>query len=40
MELIQDFKRIMDETYKITLATSVNNIPNVRVVNFCDIPEN
>lgn len=23
MELIQDFKRIMDETYKIALATSV-----------------
>ena len=40
MELIQDFKRIMDETYKIALATSVDNIPNVRVVNFCDIPEN
>ena len=40
MELIHDFKRIMDETYKIALATSVDNIPNVRVVNFCDIPEN
>lgn len=40
MELIQNFKRIMDETNKIALATSVNNIPNVRVVNFCDIPEN
>lgn len=40
MELIQNFKRIMDETNKIALATSVNNIPNVRVVNFCDISEN
>ncbi|MBP1924431.1 putative pyridoxamine 5'-phosphate oxidase family protein [Sedimentibacter acidaminivorans] len=25
----------MEETNKIALATSLNNIPNVRVVNFC-----
>lgn len=40
MELIQAFKRIINETYRIALATSVNNIPNVRIVNFCNIPEN
>lgn len=35
MELVQEFNGVMEETNKIALATSVDNIPNVRVVNFC-----
>jgi uncharacterized pyridoxamine 5'-phosphate oxidase family protein len=40
MDFLQEFNRIMEETNKIALATSVDNIPNVRVINFCDKPEN
>jgi len=40
MELVQEFNRVMEETNKIALATSVDNIPNVRVVNFCFNPQN
>lgn len=35
MDYLKEFNRILDETNRIALATSVENIPNVRVVNFC-----
>lgn len=40
MELIQEFIRVINETNRIALATSVDNIPNVRIVNFCNNPQN
>lgn len=40
MELIKEFNRVIDETNRIALATCVDNVPNVRVVNFCNNPEN
>lgn len=40
MELMQEFNSIMDENNQIALATSVDNIPNVRVVNFFYNPQN
>lgn len=40
MDLLKELNRVMEETNKIALATSVNNIPNVRVVNYCYNPEN
>lgn len=35
MNYTQEFNQIMENTANIALATSVNNIPNVRIVNFC-----
>ena len=40
MDLIQEFNRVMNETNRISLATTVDNIPNVRVVNFYNNPQN
>ncbi len=34
MEFLQEFNRIMADQKQIALATSVNNAPNVRIVNF------
>ena len=34
MKYLQEFNRIMTEQGQIALATSVNKIPNVRIVNF------
>ncbi len=34
MELAQAYEKIMTEQKQLALATSVNNIPNVRIVNF------
>lgn len=35
MDYLKEFNRILDETNRIALATAVDNMPNVRVVNFC-----
>jgi uncharacterized pyridoxamine 5'-phosphate oxidase family protein len=35
MYYLKEFNRILDETNRIALATTVDNMPNVRVVNFC-----
>lgn len=40
MELIKEFNRVMNETNRISLATTIDNIPNVRVVNFYNNPQN
>lgn len=40
MDFLQEFNRIMETTDNLALATSVNNIPNVRVVNFYYDTEN
>ena len=34
MDIKSEFLRIMAEQTEIALATSVNNVPNVRIVNF------
>ena len=34
-----EFLKIMSEQTEIALATSVNNVPNVRIVNFYFDPE-
>lgn len=34
MDFLQEFNRIMTEQGEIALATCVDNIPNVRIVNF------
>lgn len=34
MDVKKEFLKIMSEQKEIALATSVNNIPNVRIVNF------
>ncbi|MBB6214502.1 putative pyridoxamine 5'-phosphate oxidase family protein [Anaerosolibacter carboniphilus] len=39
MEFLQAFHRMMENTKDIALATSVNNVPNVRVVNFYYDPQ-
>ncbi len=39
MELTQAFKKIMAEQKELALATSVDNIPNVRIVNFIHKPD-
>ena len=33
-----EFLRIMAEQTEMALATSVNNVPNVRIVNFYFVP--
>lgn len=40
MDFLQEFNRIMETTDNLALATSVNNVPNVRVVNFYYDTEN
>jgi general stress protein 26 len=35
MDFLQELNRIMGEQNEIALATCVDNIPNVRIVNFC-----
>lgn len=40
MNFLKEFNRIMEETNNIALATTVNNIPNVRIVNFYYNSEN
>lgn len=34
MDFLKEFNRIMEEQSEIALATCVDNIPNVRIVNF------
>lgn len=34
MDIKAEFLKIMAEQTEIALATSVNNVPNVRIVNF------
>ena len=40
MDFLKEFNRMMDEAVNIALATSVENIPNVRIVNFYYNPQN
>ncbi|MBL4934204.1 pyridoxamine 5'-phosphate oxidase family protein [Clostridium sp. YIM B02515] len=40
MDFLNEFNRIMEGTKNIALATSVDDIPNVRIVNFYYNPEN
>lgn len=40
MDFLQELNRIMEQNNKIALATAVDNIPNVRIVNFYYHPEN
>ncbi|QGU95383.1 pyridoxamine 5'-phosphate oxidase family protein [Clostridium bovifaecis] len=40
MDFLQEFNRIMENTNNIALATTVENIPNVRIVNFYYNPQN
>jgi uncharacterized pyridoxamine 5'-phosphate oxidase family protein len=40
MDFLNEFNRIMEGTKNIALATSVEDIPNVRLVNFYYNPEN
>lgn len=40
MDFLKEFNRIMETTDNLALATSVNNVPNVRVVNFYYDTEN
>lgn len=35
MDYLKAFQKIMEEQNMIALATSVDNVPNVRIVNFC-----
>ncbi len=39
MDLIKEFHKIMEEQNDIALATSVNNIPNVRLISFYFCPD-
>lgn len=39
MNYLKEFDRIMSDQAEIALATCVNNIPNVRIVNFYCNPE-
>jgi uncharacterized pyridoxamine 5'-phosphate oxidase family protein len=40
MDFLQEFNRIMKDTANLALATSVVDMPNVRLVNFYYNPEN
>ena len=40
MDFLHEFNRIMEGTTNLALATSVKDIPNVRLVNFYYNPEN
>ena len=35
MSSVSSYMEILEKTNEIALATAVNNIPNVRIVNFC-----
>lgn len=35
MDNLKEYYRILDETNRIALATSIDNFPNIRAVNFC-----
>jgi uncharacterized pyridoxamine 5'-phosphate oxidase family protein len=39
MDFLKEFNRIMEKTINIALATAVDNIPNVRIINFCYDPQ-
>lgn len=39
MDLLKEFYEIMEKQVDIALATSVNDIPNVRIVSFCFCPD-
>lgn len=39
MDYLKEFNRIMDSTTNMAIATAVDNIPNVRIVNFCYDPK-
>lgn len=39
MDLLKEFHKIMEEQSDIALATSVNDIPNVRIVSFYFCPD-
>jgi uncharacterized pyridoxamine 5'-phosphate oxidase family protein len=40
MDFLKEFNRIMEETTNIALATAVDDMPNVRILNFCYNPQN
>lgn len=40
MDFLKEFNKIMENTNNIALATAVDNIPNVRMVNFYYNPQN
>lgn len=40
MDFLKEFNRILENTNNIALATTVNDIPNVRIVNFYYNPQN
>jgi len=40
MKAKTEFLRMMAEQTDMALATAVDNVPNVRIVNFCFFPEN
>lgn len=39
MSTINKYQEVLGNTNEIALATAVENIPNVRIVNFCCNPE-
>lgn len=39
MSATDDYQEILSGTTELALATAVDNIPNVRIVNFCFTPE-
>ncbi|MDR1163910.1 MAG: pyridoxamine 5'-phosphate oxidase family protein [Candidatus Accumulibacter sp.] len=39
MNMIEEYKEILGKTNEIALATSVHDVPNVRIVSFCLDPE-
>lgn len=40
MDFLQEFNRIMKDTNNIALATTMKDVPNVRIVNFYYDPQN
>ena len=40
MDFLKEFERTMENTATFALATSVNDIPNVRIITFCCDNEN
>jgi uncharacterized pyridoxamine 5'-phosphate oxidase family protein len=40
MDFLQELNRIMENTTNLALATSVKDVPNVRILNFYYNPEN
>jgi len=33
--MFEQYQRVLSQHYKLALGTSIDNIPNVRIVNFC-----